>query len=173
MRQEYIISIFYAKHGLLEFRDIETRPIFSARGPTALLPVEGVAALHDLHVWMITSGFETLSVHTCVKRPNRDLVLGYLLATLWDHFTLEHATIQSRRAPGARAARTSTRSPFAPSLSSPGYSASALRAPRRVMVPKRVDRSPQWATATNPADSRISGSLPRTFSAVLSKPSRI
>jgi len=60
----------------------------------ALLAVDGVASVHDLHVWTITSGFDALSVHACVEGRDRDRVLGELQTVLRERFSLQHATIQ-------------------------------------------------------------------------------
>jgi cobalt-zinc-cadmium efflux system protein len=61
---------------------------------SALLAVDGVTGVHDLHVWTITSGFDALSVHACVEAADRDRVLGELQGLLRKRFALEHATIQ-------------------------------------------------------------------------------
>ena len=61
---------------------------------SALLGVEGIVGVHDLHVWTITSGFEALSVHACVAGRDRDEVLQEARATLRARFALDHATIQ-------------------------------------------------------------------------------
>ncbi len=60
----------------------------------ALLDVEGVVEVHDLHVWTITSGFDALSVHARVEGRDRDSVLDELRITLRERFQLDHATIQ-------------------------------------------------------------------------------
>ncbi len=60
----------------------------------------GVASVHDVHVWLITSGFPALSAHVLVRRPadchevRRDL--ERLLA---ERFSLEHTTLQVDHAP--------------------------------------------------------------------------
>jgi cobalt-zinc-cadmium efflux system protein len=62
--------------------------------------VPGVASVHDVHVWLITSGFPALSAHVLVRPPadchqvRRDL--EQLLA---DRFGLEHTTLQVDHAP--------------------------------------------------------------------------
>ena len=56
---------------------------------------EGVVEVHDLHIWMITSGFPALSAHVLVARGDdchaRRLELEQMLAT---EFELEHTTLQ-------------------------------------------------------------------------------
>lgn len=57
--------------------------------------VPGVLALHDLHVWTITSGMESASGHIVVA-PNADYrsALGAVLALLRERHGIDHATIQ-------------------------------------------------------------------------------
>jgi len=61
----------------------------------ALLSVEGVLEIHDLHVWTVTSGKESLSSHLLID-PNADphQVLDRLTRLLRDRFDIEHSTIQ-------------------------------------------------------------------------------
>lgn len=60
----------------------------------AIRQVEGIEQVHDLHVWTITSGFESLSVHARVGTRNRDAVLSDVQSVVRDRFSIEHATIQ-------------------------------------------------------------------------------
>jgi cobalt-zinc-cadmium efflux system protein len=61
----------------------------------ALIGVEGVVEVHDLHVWEVTSGFPALSAHVLVggeadcHRARREME-----ATLHDRFGLHHTTLQ-------------------------------------------------------------------------------
>jgi cobalt-zinc-cadmium efflux system protein len=57
--------------------------------------VEGVAKVHDLHVWALTSGIYTLSAHAVVE-VGGDLhhVLNGIEDTLKQRFNIEHTTIQ-------------------------------------------------------------------------------
>jgi cobalt-zinc-cadmium efflux system protein len=57
--------------------------------------VEGVAEVHDLHVWAVTSGIYTLSAHAVVE-DGGDLhdVLNGIEQTLKQRFNIEHTTIQ-------------------------------------------------------------------------------
>jgi cobalt-zinc-cadmium efflux system protein len=57
--------------------------------------VEGVAEVHDLHVWAVTSGIYTLSAHAVVE-VGGDLhhVLNGIEHTLKQRFNIEHTTIQ-------------------------------------------------------------------------------
>lgn len=65
----------------------------------AILRTEGVDAVHDLHVWTITSGREALSAHVIhaysISQPD---LLRQLRAKLHDHFGVDHLTIQMETA---------------------------------------------------------------------------
>lgn len=59
-----------------------------------LRAVPGVAALHDLHIWTITSGFVAMSGHVqAAGRPSED-VLHDVQAVLREDFRVEHSTLQ-------------------------------------------------------------------------------
>lgn len=61
----------------------------------AMLGVEGVQSVHDLHVWTVTSGFIALSGHVEVSdATDGDAVLVAMRASLRDRFDIEHVTIQ-------------------------------------------------------------------------------
>ncbi|MCE9566484.1 MAG: cation diffusion facilitator family transporter [Planctomycetes bacterium] len=68
----------------------------------ALLAVEGVASVHDLHVWTITSGIDSLSVHVVLKGSLPlgvvETVLDRASAMLKEKFRIAHTTIQVERA---------------------------------------------------------------------------
>jgi cobalt-zinc-cadmium efflux system protein len=69
----------------LDIREIEA----------AMTTVSGVRAVHDLHVWTLTSGKEAMSSHVVVE----DLaaghrILGTLHKLLHERFGIEHTTVQ-------------------------------------------------------------------------------
>ncbi len=65
-----------------------------------IMGVEGVQAVHDLHVWTITSGMEAISVHLTVKDlMHTDRILRDTRAILKERFQIEHATIQIESQP--------------------------------------------------------------------------
>ncbi|MEW2377486.1 cation diffusion facilitator family transporter [Micromonospora sp. NPDC047812] len=65
-----------------------------------LAAVPGVAEVHDLHVWTLTSGMEVASAHlTMAPGAEVGAVLGAARAALHDDFQIEHATLQIE--PGA------------------------------------------------------------------------
>ncbi len=95
----------------------------------ALSRVPGVARIHDLHVWTITSGFVAMSGHAVLVQPSdANQVLAALRGVLERDFGISHSTIQLERAGPAGAepctdeacvvfdttARDSARSPSAP-----------------------------------------------------------
>jgi cobalt-zinc-cadmium efflux system protein len=65
----------------------------------ALGKVPGVEAVHDMHVWTITSGMVALSCHIVVvcegpECRSHDQILTDAKAVLKDRFAIEHTTIQ-------------------------------------------------------------------------------
>ena len=66
--------------------------IAEVRAAIGIIP--GVQSVHDLHVWTITSGLESLSAHVvCEGRP-RTAVLTEIRETLARRFGIDHQTIQ-------------------------------------------------------------------------------
>jgi cobalt-zinc-cadmium efflux system protein len=61
-----------------------------------LAKVSGVTAVHDLHVWTITSGIYALSAHLVVLDPvcNNDQILTAVKHELFDRFGIDHTTVQ-------------------------------------------------------------------------------
>ncbi|WP_164021171.1 cation diffusion facilitator family transporter [Pyxidicoccus trucidator] len=62
-----------------------------------MLRVKGVTAVHDLHVWTISSGVYALSAHLVVLDPmvcNNDEILSAVKHDLYDRFGIDHTTIQ-------------------------------------------------------------------------------
>jgi cobalt-zinc-cadmium efflux system protein len=61
----------------------------------AMRTAHGVRAVHDLHVWTLTSGRDALSAHVLVEDlADGQHVLGDLRALLHERFAIEHVTIQ-------------------------------------------------------------------------------
>lgn len=70
---------------------------------TALQAVPGVADVHDLHVWTLTSGMEVASAHITVAVGHAgDDVLKASQHVLAHDFHIEHATLQVEGADSAR-----------------------------------------------------------------------
>jgi cobalt-zinc-cadmium efflux system protein len=67
---------------------------------TAITSQPGVASVHDVHVWLITSGFPALSAHVLVRRPaDCHQVRRELEDLLCERFGLDHTTLQVDHAP--------------------------------------------------------------------------
>lgn len=57
--------------------------------------VPGVAAVHDVHVWTVTSGFVAMSAHAVVDGSRDEhAVLDALTNTVSGEFAIDHVTIQ-------------------------------------------------------------------------------
>ena len=62
---------------------------------SALRGISGVIAIHDLHVWTLTSGWDSLSAHVEIEdSAKHERVLNELQRLLKDRFEIEHATLQ-------------------------------------------------------------------------------
>jgi cobalt-zinc-cadmium efflux system protein len=64
-----------------------------------ILSVAGVVAVHDIHIWTITSGVPVFSAHVVVEdemlsAKGADQVLDKLTSCLGSHFDTEHCTFQ-------------------------------------------------------------------------------
>jgi len=61
----------------------------------AMLAVPGVCAVHDIHVWTVTSGFVAMSGHAVIDGTHDEhCVLDAVTQMLLDRFNITHATIQ-------------------------------------------------------------------------------
>jgi cobalt-zinc-cadmium efflux system protein len=64
----------------------------------AVLKVNGIEAVHDLHIWTITSGMEALSVHVVLdggwESQTTSDILETLALLLKEKFGIDHTTIQ-------------------------------------------------------------------------------
>lgn len=60
-----------------------------------MLQVEGVADLHDLHVWVLTSGVNAMTAHVILKKgAATKLVLQTLQEHIKNNFKIAHTTLQ-------------------------------------------------------------------------------
>lgn len=81
-----------AVHILLEGapRDLDMEDLLRS-----LAAVDGVAGVHDVHVWTITSGYPALSAHVvCEHGADREMLLARVNRTLRESFSITHTTIQ-------------------------------------------------------------------------------
>ena len=73
------------------------RGVSMAEVQRRILAVPGVSAVHDLHVWTVTSGVVAMSAHAIVPEPSEhQRVLGDVLSTM-QSFGIEHVTVQIER----------------------------------------------------------------------------
>lgn len=57
--------------------------------------IPGVINVHDLHIWTITSGLDSLSCHLLVKdEANTQQILQTAIQEIENHFSIQHTTIQ-------------------------------------------------------------------------------
>jgi cobalt-zinc-cadmium efflux system protein len=67
----------------------------------AMLTVENVREVHELHVWTVTSGFDALAAHVVVAGGgDRDRARRELEFLLRDRFGIEHTTLQMEEQAG-------------------------------------------------------------------------
>jgi len=67
---------------------------------TAIRQTPGIDSLHDLHVWAITSGQPSLSVHVVAPAADYETdLLPELRRVLDEKFEIRHVTIQCERVP--------------------------------------------------------------------------
>ena len=61
----------------------------------ALLAMSGVGEIHDLHVWALTSGKNSLTVHLVLAEGgDEQSVLGAVTKMLGERFSIRHVTVQ-------------------------------------------------------------------------------
>lgn len=72
----------------------------------AIAGVEGVEAVHDLHVWTVTSGYIAMSGHAVVRDPAESRrILDEIHERLHDQFGIAHITVQLEPMPMYRLGR--------------------------------------------------------------------
>lgn len=60
-----------------------------------MLKIRGVVAVHDLHVWTLTSGLDSMSGHVFIENPGEGMtILAELRSMLAERFGISHTTIQ-------------------------------------------------------------------------------
>lgn len=61
----------------------------------ALLNIEGVRNIHDLHIWAVTSGMDSLSCHILIEDSgDSQLILQKAIHMIEQTFKIQHTTIQ-------------------------------------------------------------------------------
>ena len=93
------LLVIYSSWGLLR----ETVAVLMESAPSninvddvrdAIRGVSGVTAVHDLHVWSITTGLVALSAHVCAGSRPADGVMAEIRALLHKRFGIDHMTLQ-------------------------------------------------------------------------------
>jgi Co/Zn/Cd efflux system component len=61
----------------------------------AILDLDGVEEVHDLHIWTLTSGMYAMSGHVVIRDPARyKQVLEAVHVLMHDRFRISHVTVQ-------------------------------------------------------------------------------
>jgi cobalt-zinc-cadmium efflux system protein len=61
----------------------------------SILDVDGVQGVHDLHVWTLTSGVDSLSVHVVLaEEPSDDAISHRIHDLIRDRYRIHHITVQ-------------------------------------------------------------------------------
>jgi cobalt-zinc-cadmium efflux system protein len=61
----------------------------------AIAEIDGVAEVHDLHVWTLTSGYLAMSGHARICDPVQQTdILRNIHARMHDRFGIDHVTVQ-------------------------------------------------------------------------------
>jgi cobalt-zinc-cadmium efflux system protein len=83
---------------------------------SAILAVPGVASIHDLHVWSITSGKPSLTVHVVSKENSVSwpMLLDRVRDMLAEKFDIRHSTVQIEARPCEQAREIHTFGAHAP-----------------------------------------------------------
>jgi len=94
-----VLIVYSGWHILKESVNIlmEAKPIYidSDKIIEQLKQIDGVLDIHDLHIWMITSDFASMTMHLKVKRDvDRDAVLEKAKRILSTDYGIDHVTIQ-------------------------------------------------------------------------------
>jgi cobalt-zinc-cadmium efflux system protein len=86
---------------LLESLQLALDAVPSAIDPervqTYLASLAGVASVHDLHIWAMSTTETALTVHLVMPKGAEDVFLEHVSHELLHHFAIEHATIQVER----------------------------------------------------------------------------
>ncbi|WP_449600908.1 cation diffusion facilitator family transporter [Paenibacillus sp. Marseille-Q9583] len=84
--------IKHTVHVLMEGTPITVNP---SEVKAVLENIEGVINVHDLHIWTITSGLDSLSCHLLIKDQEDDQrILQQAIQLIAQRFKIQHTTIQ-------------------------------------------------------------------------------
>ena len=62
-----------------------------------LARLDGVATVHDLHIWPLSTTETALTAHLVAPRADSDALIEAARAMLHDRFGIEHCTLQIER----------------------------------------------------------------------------
>lgn len=79
--------------------DAAPRGVDVAAVRAAFLALPGVSAMHDLHVWGLSTTGIALTAHLCHDRPDPAALLAEAQALARDRFAIGHTTLQLETAP--------------------------------------------------------------------------
>jgi len=94
------LSVVYSAWGLLReavsvLMESTPKHIDPDQVHAAIARVAGVRGVHDLHIWVITTGMEALSAHAVLETGvAAEAVLGEIREVLAERFGIDHVTIQ-------------------------------------------------------------------------------
>ncbi|MGB5953606.1 MAG: cation diffusion facilitator family transporter [Ornithinimicrobium sp.] len=89
----FVRAIFLAREVLAVLGQHAPADIDPGDLVNVLEQIPGVVAVHDLHVWTLTSGMDVLTAHLVVRQGSAD-VLGPAGRVLREKFNVAHATLQ-------------------------------------------------------------------------------
>lgn len=111
------IALFVAVRAIMLGREVLTvlgqhapAGIDPAVAEQSLMSVDGVAEVHDLHLWTLTSGMNVATAHlvaTGDRRQDTTLILSAASDVMREQFGIEHATLQVEPAGSTICTRTS------------------------------------------------------------------
>lgn len=111
-----------------------------------MLDVEGVMAVHDLHIWTLASGFVAMSAHVTAEPGADGQVLSRLRDRLQDEFGISHTTLQIESAAEAAPASECVGDPRCLPLPEPVERRNG----------EQADQRPAWpAPPTETTDGRV------------------
>ena len=92
-------SVYLLKEALVVLLELAPKGLSLDDVRDELMAVDGVADVHDLHAWTITSGLPSLSAHVtvtddCLANHGAGPVLDQLCEVVSDRFGVRHATFQ-------------------------------------------------------------------------------
>jgi len=99
-----VAVIFFGTWGLLKdsvnlAMDAAPRGVDVGAVRAALLTLPGVTAVHDLHVWGLSTTETALTAHLCHERPDAPALLAEAHALIRRSFSISHSTLQLEAAP--------------------------------------------------------------------------